>query len=95
MRSQSPRHRYCRIAISKIMAQAIERSTPSHNPRSMFEIEMENRLVVAHANETVNSAQNRVPIGADWVVSLDICRHYHKPRLNLIDRHSGVKSRYR
>jgi hypothetical protein len=86
MRSQSPRQRYCRIAISKMMAQAIERSMPSHKPRSLAETEMENRLVVAHANEEMSIAQNRVPSGADRVSSFDICRHYHKPRFNLIDR---------
>ena len=69
-----------------MMAQAIERSKPSHKPRSLAETEMENRLVVAHANEEMSIAQNRVPSGADRVSSRDICRHYHKPRFNLIDR---------
>ena len=86
MRSHSPRHRYCRIPVSKMMAQASERSMPSHMPRSLAEIEIENRLTVAHAREATNSAQNRVPSGADRVSSFDICRHYHKPRFNLIDR---------
>jgi hypothetical protein len=86
MRSQSPRQRYCLIAISKMMAQAIERSMPSQKPRSLAETEMENRLVVAHANEAMSIVQNRVPSGADRVSSFDICRHYHKPRFNLIDR---------
>jgi hypothetical protein len=74
MRSQSPRHRYCRIAINKMMAQVIERSMPSHIPRSLAEIEMENRLVVAHANETMSIPQYRVPSRADRVNSLGICR---------------------
>jgi hypothetical protein len=86
MRSQSPRQRYCRIAISKMMVQAIERTMPSQKPRSLAETEMENRLVVAHANEAMSIVQNRVPSGADRVSSFDICRHYHKPRFNLIDR---------
>ena len=86
MRSQSPRHRYCRIAISKMMVQAIERSMPSHKPRSLAETEMENRLVVAHANEAISIAQYRVPSRGDRVNSLGICRHYHKFASCLIDR---------
>lgn len=35
---------------------------------------MKNRLVVAHANEEMSIAQNRVPSGADRVSSRDICR---------------------
>jgi len=74
------------MAISKMMAQAIERSMPSHMPRSVAETEMENRLLVAHANEAMSIAQNRVPSRADQVNSLGICRHYHKSRSYLIDR---------
>jgi hypothetical protein len=66
-----------------MIAQAAERSKPSHNPTSLAEIKMENRLVVAHPREAVKSAQNRVPGGADRVSSLDIPRHYHKPEPNL------------
>jgi hypothetical protein len=57
-----------------MMAQVIERSMPSHIPRSLAEIEMENRLVVAHANETMSIPQYRVPSRADRVNSLGICR---------------------
>ena len=53
---------------------------PSHMPGSLGEIEIENRPRVAHAREAMNSAQNRVPSGADRVRSLDIWRHYHKPK---------------
>jgi hypothetical protein len=67
-----------------MIAQAAERSKPSHKPRSLAEIETENRLKVAHAREVVNSAQNLVPSGADRVRSFDIRRHYHKPELNLV-----------
>lgn len=84
MRSHSPRHLYCRIANSKMMAHASERSMPSHMPRSLVETEIENRLAVAHAREEMNSAQNRVPSGADRVSSLDIWRHYYKRNVNLV-----------
>jgi len=70
--------------MTNMIAQAIESSKPSHKPRSPAEIEMENRLVVAHASEAVSSAQNRVPSGADRASSLDIRRHYHRPELNPI-----------
>jgi hypothetical protein len=86
MRSQSPRHRYCRIAISKMMVQAIERSMPSLKPRSLAETEIANRLVVAHANEAMSIARYRVPSRADRVNSLGICRHYYKSTFYLIDR---------
>jgi hypothetical protein len=83
MRSHSPRHLYCRIPISKMMAQASERNMPSHMPRSLAEIETENRLAVAHARQAMDSAQNRVPSGVDRVRSLDIRRHYHEPERDL------------
>jgi hypothetical protein len=74
-------------------AQAIERSTPSHIPRSLGETEMENRLAIAHTSEAMSIAQNRVPSGADRINSLDICRHYHNPMFNLLDRTQLLISR--
>ena len=69
-----------------MMAQPIERSMPSHIPRSLAEIEMENRLVVAHDNEKMSIPQYRVPSRADLVTSVGICRHYHESTLYLVDR---------
>jgi len=36
-----------------MIAQAAERNKPSHKPRSLAEIALENRLVVAHPREAV------------------------------------------
>ena len=68
--------------MTKMIAQVIDRSKPSHKPGSLAEIE--NRLMVAHAREAMSSAQNRVPSGADRASSLDIRPHYHRPELNPI-----------
>ena len=72
--------------MTNMIAQTLDRSKPSHKPRSPAEIEMENRLMVAHAREAMSSAQNRVPSGADRASSLDIRRHYHRPELNPINQ---------
>jgi hypothetical protein len=78
------RHLYCRIADSKMMAQASERSMPSYAPKSFTETEIENRLAIAREREAMNSVQNRVPSAADRVSSFDIWRHYHKRDRNLM-----------
>ena len=70
--------------MTNMIAQVIDRSKPSHKPGSLAEIEIENRLMVAHAREAMSSAQNRVPSGADRASSLDIRPHYHRPELNPI-----------
>jgi hypothetical protein len=57
-----------------MIAQAIEKSKPSHKPGSLGETEMENRLAVAHNNEAMSIIQYRVPSRADRVNSLDTQR---------------------
>lgn len=66
MRNHNPRHRYRNIATSKITNQASDRRIPSHMPGSVAEIEMENRLMVAQANEAKSIAQYRVPSRVGW-----------------------------